>query len=41
MLDVKRDKRIWAHILGQVTIHRKLLIGPDGRLDQSEDYDIS
>ena len=31
----------WAHILVQVTIHRTLLIGRDGRLDQSEAYDVS
>ena len=30
-----------ARILVQVTIHRRLLIGRDGRLDQSEAYDVS
>ena len=30
-----------ARILVQVTIYRKLLIGRDGHLDQSEAYDIS
>ena len=30
-----------AHILVQVTIYRRLLIGRDGHLDQSEAYDIS
>ena len=32
----KRDR-----ILVQVTIYRRLLIGRDGHLDQSEAYDIS
>ena len=34
---------IWfrARILVQVTIYRRLLIGQDGHLDQSEAYDIS
>ena len=32
---------IWARILVQVTIYRRLLIGRDGHLDQSEAYDIS
>ena len=32
---------IWARILVQVTIYRRLLIGRDGHLDQSEVYDIS
>ena len=31
----------WARILVQVTINRRLLIGRDGHLDQSEDYDLS
>ena len=31
----------WACILVQVTIHRRLLIGRDGHLDQSEAYNIS
>ena len=31
----------WARILVQVTIYRRLLIGRDGHLDQSEAYDIS
>ena len=30
-----------ARILVQVTIYRRLLIGRDGHLDQSEGYDIS
>ena len=30
-----------ARILVQVTINRRLLIGRDGHLDQSEAYDIS
>ena len=29
-----------AHILVQVTIYRRLRIGRDGHLDQSEAYDI-
>ena len=33
--------RAWARILVQVTIYRRLLIGRDGHLDQSEAYDIS
>ena len=32
---------IWARILVQVTIYRRLRIGRDGHLDQSEAYDIS
>ena len=32
---------IWAGILVQVTINRRLLIGRDGHLDQSEAYDLS
>ena len=31
----------WARILVQVTIYRRLLIGRDGHLNQSEAYDIS
>ena len=31
----------WVGILVQVTIYRRLLIGRDGHLDQSEAYDIS
>ena len=31
----------WARILVQVTINRRLLIGRDGHLDQSEAYDLS
>ena len=31
----------WARILVQVTIYRRLLIGRDCHLDQSEAYDIS
>ena len=30
----------WARILAQVTIYRRLLIGRDGHLDQSEACDI-
>ena len=30
----------WGRILVQVTIYRRLLIGQDGHLDQSEAYDI-
>ena len=32
---------VWGRILVQVTIYRRLLIGRDGHLDQSEAYDIS
>ena len=32
---------VWARILVQLTIYRRLLIGRDGHLDQSEAYDIS
>ena len=32
---------VWTRILVQVTIYRRLLIGRDGHLDQSEAYDIS
>ena len=32
---------LWARILVQVTINRRLLIGRDGHLDQSEAYDLS
>ena len=32
---------IWVRILVQVMIYRRLLIGRDGHLDQSEAYDIS
>ena len=31
----------WARILVQVTIYRRVLIGRDDHLDQSEAYDIS
>ena len=31
----------WVRILVQVTLYRRLLIGRDGHLDQSEVYDIS
>ena len=34
-------RRSWAGILVQVTINRRLLIGRDGHLDQSEAYDLS
>ena len=41
-MTVKRpDLHIWARILVQVTIYRRLLIGRDGHLDQSEAYAIS
>ena len=33
--------KYWPRILVQVTIYRRLLIGRDGRLDQSEAYDVS
>ena len=33
--------RTRVRILVQVTIYRRLLIGRDGNLDQSEAYDIS
>ena len=36
-----RISNSWGHILVQVTIYRRLLIGRDGHLDQSEAYDIS
>ena len=32
---------VWARILVQVTIYRRLQIGRDGHLYQSEAYDIS
>ena len=35
-----RRKNIWAHLLVQVTIYRRLRIGRDDHLDQSEAYDI-
>ena len=31
----------WGRILVQVTIYRRLRIGRDGHLDQSEAYDLS
>ena len=31
---------LWAHILEQVTIYRRLRIDRDGHLDHSEAYDI-
>ena len=31
----------WVRIIVQVTINRRLLIGRDGHLDQSETYDLS
>ena len=34
-------KIVWGRILVQVTIYRRLLVGRDGHLDQSEAYDIS
>ena len=33
--------RVRSRILAQVTIYRRLLIGRDSHLDQSEAYDIS
>ena len=36
-----RGVKSWARILVQVTIYRRLLIGRDGHLDQSEAYNIS
>ena len=36
----EKGKKTWARILVQVTIYRRLLIGRDGHLDQSETYDI-
>ena len=36
-----RKKQSRARILVQVTIYRRLLIGRDGHLDQSEAYDMS
>ena len=41
LLEVGSVRKGWAHILVQVTIYRRLLIGRDGHLDQSEAYDIS
>ena len=41
MREVSLDFRIWARILVQVTINRRLLIGRDGHLDQSPAYDLS
>ena len=35
------QEELWCRILVQVTIYRRLLIGRDGRLDQSKAYDIS
>ena len=40
-IEKKATLRIWARILVQVTIYRRLLIGRDGHLDQSEACDIS
>ena len=37
----QQERCIRARILVQVTIYRRLLIGRDGHLDQSEAYDIS
>ena len=34
----EKGKKTWARILVQVTIYRRLLIGRDGHLDQSEAY---
>ena len=41
MLQGSFDIITWARILAQFTIYRRLLIGRDGHLDQSEAYDIS
>ena len=38
---VRVSQDVRARILVQVTIYRRLLIGRDGHLDQSEAYDIS
>ena len=35
------DEHFWGRILVKVTIYRRLLIGRNGYLDQSEAYDIS
>ena len=40
-LSAEINFRIWVRILVQVTIYRRLLIGRDGHLDQSEAYDMS
>ena len=39
--DVFQPMQLRTGILVQVTIYRRLLIGRDGHLDQSEAYDIS
>ena len=44
MLKTKKsrvEEKCRPRILVQVTIYRRLLIGRDGRLDQSEAYDAS
>ena len=38
---VGRKLLVWTRILVQVTINRRLLIGRDDHLDQSEAYDLS
>ena len=38
---IRMELRARARILVQVTIYRRLLIGRDGHLNQSEAYDIS
>ena len=38
---IQEKRNIWAHILVQVTIYRRLRIGRDGHLDQFVAYDIS
>ena len=40
-MSVLRSQMSWARILVQVMIYRRLVIGRDGHLDQSEAYDIS
>ena len=35
------ETSLWGRSLVQVTMYRRLLIGWDGHLDQSETYDIS
>ena len=40
-MSIHQPLQRWARILVQVTIYRRLLIGRDGHLDQSEAYDIS
>ena len=39
--EINGVKHDWAYIIVQVTIYRRVRIGRDGHLDQSEAYDIS